>query len=168
MKMDKKGQGAVQGLGMFLMVFIAVVVGLILFQVIAQQVGSSSTQVLINSTLTITNDTISVGYIDYRAISDVIIVNNSDNALIDTANYTVTNNVINPTNQQLATSIVINPDYLHTLREWRISGTAQPTTYIADSGARSIAGIIAIMFALAIVVVALVPSLRSEIMNLMK
>ena len=163
-----KNKAQMNGMGMIVVVAITLLVGVILFQVIAQQVGSSTTQVLINSTLTITNDTISVGYIDYRAISDVIIVNNSDNALIDTANYTVTNNVINPTNQQLATSIVINPDYLHTLREWRISGTAQPTTYIADSGARSIAGIIAIMFALAIVVVALVPSLRSEIMNLMK
>jgi len=163
-----KNKAQMNGMGMIVITAITLLVGVILFQVIAQQVGSSTTQVLINSTLTITNDTISVGYIDYRAISDVIIVNNSDNALIDTANYTVTNNVINPTNQQLATSIVINPDYLHTLREWRISGTAQPTTYIADSGARSIAGIIAIMFALAIVVVALVPSLRSEIMNLMK
>jgi len=163
-----KEKAQMNGMGMIVITAITLLVGVILFQVIAQQVGSSTTQVLINSTLTITNDTISVGYIDYRAISDVIIVNNSDNALIDTANYTVTNNVINPTNQQLATSIVINPDYLHTLREWRISGTAQPTTYIADSGARSIAGIIAIMFALAIVVVALVPSLRSEIMNLMK
>ncbi|KKM03669.1 hypothetical protein LCGC14_1772070, partial [marine sediment metagenome] len=41
-------------------------------------------------------------------------------------------------------------------------------TYVAESGARSVIGLIAIFFALAVMVVALEPTLRQNLLNLGK
>lgn len=154
---NNRGQTNV-GLGLIITMFIAVLVGVIFFQVIAQTVGEST------NTITIENESIDtvvsgeVQYMDYKALSDVVIYNETGGIVPDT-NYVVTNNVIN--DGELSVSIL--PDTTATYESaWQVSATAQPTTYISDSGARSVAGLIVIMFALAIAIVAISPTLKSK------
>ena len=156
---DKKAQ---MSIGIIMYVFIAVIVGLIVFQVIAQQVGSTT------NTIALVNDSNAAGvdgsgfYItDYRAISSVVIWN-STTQLIPSSNYTVTNNVVY--NGALAINISID-DALYESETWMVSGTAQPLTYIANGGARSLVGIITIFFALAIATVALYPVYGSKLLE---
>lgn len=165
--MNKKGQMSV---GLILITFIAILVGIILFQVIAQQVGRSTTlDNIANMTIgTQTNGT-TYYFANYQSITDVVIYGNASgiSKRLDANNYTITNNVINPSNAQLSVGLLpSSADY--TATSWNISGTGTPTTYITNSGARGVAGIIAIMFALAIAVVALEPTLRSKVLDMMK
>ena len=162
--MNKKGQMEVGGI---IVAAITIIVGVILFVAIAQEVGSStSTITLANLTLgTQTNGTTT--YLTaYRAISNVVIVGNGSTPLqLSSGNYTITNNVIDPTTGGLSVSILPTAD-LYSGTGWNISGTAQATDYIADSAGRAIAGLIAVFFALAILVVALTPTLRGGVLNL--
>ena len=158
---DKKGQ---MDISTILYTFIAIIVGLILFQVIAQQIGTTT------DTITLANDSNTAGvdgttfYItDYRAISSVVIWN-STTQLIPSTNYTVANNVVY--NGALATSVTVD-DALYESETWMVSGTAQPLTYIANSGGRGIVGIITIFFALSIVGIALYPVLSSKLLESM-
>jgi hypothetical protein len=165
---DKKGQ---IGVGTILIVAITLIVGAIFLVAIAQSVGNSvNTQTLINSTISTSISNVSTFYIDYRSISNVIIVNGTAGGQgeVVAANYTVTNNVIDPSDGTLSVGITpatgINWNTYGTT--WRISGTAQPVTYIADSGGRAMANLIIVMFALAILVVALYPVYESKLLDM--
>ena len=171
--MNKKGQEGV-GFGSILIVFMAIIVGVVLFQVIAQEVGNSTNTIeVVNESLTVAvNDT--AQFLNYRALSSVVVINatdatglSTDNAsVLGSGNYTVANNVINPTSGALAVSIT--PTATEAYKSvWRVSATAQPTTYIAESGGRAMAALIVIFFALAIAVVALEPTLRGKILESM-
>jgi len=160
--MNKKGQ---EGLGMIIVVAITLIVGVILFTAISQQVGTStSTITVVNESIdTVVNGTAQY-FTGYRALSDVVILNETGTTILLATNYTITNNVINPTTGALSVRIV--PDATEIFKSaWRVSGTAQGTDYIADSGSRAVAGMIAIFFALAIAVVALTPTLRSNLLS---
>ena len=168
--MKKKGQ-AILGLGIILVTFVAILVGVVLFQAIAQEAGSSTTlTTLTNYSLgTITNGT-DYYNTDYKSFTNVIIRGNVTVAedILSAANYTVTNNVIDPSDGSLSVGITPSTDddwdvYGTT---WRISGSAQPVTYIADSGSRAIAGLIVVFFALAVAVVSLTPTLRSGVLDM--
>lgn len=162
--MDKKGQ---VNLGLIVMVFITVLVGVVLFQVISQEVGRATTTSEINVTLgAVTNGT-DVYMTDWRSISSPIIINGTTGSTIAAGNYTITNNAIDPTTGGLSIRIEPHADSPEVSSQvWNISGTAQPVTYIADSGGRALAGMIAIFFALAIAIIALEPTLRGGILNL--
>ena len=161
--MNRKAQGAI-GIGMILLTFITVFVGIIFFQVVAQEAGSSTNTVTFNDTAlgTMTNGTTTY-LTDYRALSDVVIRN--DTTTLDSGNYTVTNNVIDPTTGGLSVGILPASEF--TGQAWFLNATAQPVTYVAESGARSVVSLIAIFFALAVMVVSLSPTLRSGIMQMM-
>lgn len=166
--MNKKGQMS-NGLGIILIVAITLIVGVVLFQVIAQEVGkSTNTVAVVNVSLGDASNATTVYLTDYRSISDVVIYNESGDAIVPAGNYTVTNNDLN-TDQELCISVLPTTGVYEAFDgwEWTISGTAQPVTYIADSGGRAIASLIVIFFALAIAVVALVPSLRSGILSML-
>jgi len=77
-------------------------------------------------------------------------------------NYTVENNVIY--NGALSVNVTVDDAEFEGLG-WKISGTAQPLTYIANSGGRSLVGIITIFFALAIVVAAMYPVISSKLIE---
>lgn len=162
--MNKKGQS---GLGLIIIMFISILVGVVLFQVIAQTVGDSTNTVsVVNVTISLTNETTT--YLDFRALNDVIVTNASTTDTVVAANYTITNNVINPTTGSLSVGIIADELYPYPAASWNISATAQPQGYIAESGGRAMANLIVIFFALAILVVALVPNLRNEFMDLAK
>ena len=168
--MNKKGE--VNMFGIILVSFMAIIVGVILFQVIAQTVGDSTNTVsVVNESLdTVVNGTLQY-LTDYRSISSVVILNETDpsgftanETLLTSGNYTITNNVIHPTTGDLCVSI--EPTASANVKSaWQVSATAQPLTYIADSGGRAMAALIVIFFALAVAVIALEPTLRSGVLD---
>lgn len=151
-------------LGAIIIVAIALIVGVIFFQVIAQETGKGvNTVTLTNSTATASVNGSSFYLTDYRSLTATSITNGTTGATIPSSNYTITNNVVY--NGNLAVKIALSNDCAYGGETWAINGVAQPLTYIADSGARSVASLIAIFFALAIVVVALSPTARDGLMN---
>ena len=167
--MKNKGQ---MNLGVIITTAIAIIVGVILFQVVAQQAGESTTLITLSnhSIGTVTNGT-DVYLTDYRALSDVVVTNYTGLAILHANNYTITNNVIDPTtgglSVRVATLMDADTEAGWSATELHINATAQPTTYIDDGGSRSVVGLIAIFFALAIVVIALEPTLRGGALELM-
>jgi len=168
--MNNKGEVKV---GLIIIVAITLIVGVIFFQVIAQQVGESTTLWTIeNQSLgAVTN--ISFGgdplyMTNCKSMSDVIIFNATEGFTIGTGNYTLTNNVVHDGDLTVEISPEATDEMGLNVGSWTIDGTCQPTTYISNSGGRAIAGLIAIFFALAVLVVALVPTLRNEFMELVR
>ena len=162
-KKNKKGEVAL-GLGAIMVVFIAVLVGVVLFQTIAQETGvATSTVAVANESLgaAAVNDT--AQYLTaYTDISSLVVYNETGDALVPSTNYTATANVVY--NGNAAWGIV--PNTTSNLKSiWQISGTAKPTGYVDDAGARAMANLIPLFFALAIAIVALVPTLRNEVLS---
>ena len=158
--MNNKGQS----MQTLIIVFMALIVGVILFQTIAQNIGSSvNTGYIANTSLsTVVNGT--AQYLtDYRAISDVIIINETGNVVISSGNYTITNNVVH--NGALAVEIMPNAEDAY-ISAWKVSGEVQPLTYIDDAGGRSMASLVVIFFALAVGLIALYPVYESKILEL--
>ncbi len=171
--MNKKGQTQEQ-LGLILLAFVTIIVGVVLFQVAAQQVGevTNTVQVVNESLGDVTNGT-AIYVITYRGINDVVILNETDasgvftdNAtVIGSGNYTITNSVVDPTTGGLA--VRIDPTATVGWKTgWQISGTSQPLTYVPDSGSRAVTNLIVIFFALAVMVAALEPSIRMRILEM--
>lgn len=163
---NKKGQ---VGLQEILYVFIAVLVGVVLFQAIAQQVGSTTNTVsVVDSQHTAAANGASFYLTDYRAVSGFVAENITNGTAgfpitIAAGNYTVTNNVVY--DGALAVKITVD-DAAYASETWNLTFTAQPLTYIADSGARSMAALIVIFFALLVAVIAISPVARSGAMDL--
>lgn len=158
--MNKKGQ---MNIGIILIVFVSLIVGVILFQTIAQEVGDSTTLLtLSNESFTSAAVGESVYLTNYKNIASVEIYN-ATGTLVPAANYTVTNNVVY--NGALAVKITTGAVNEYAEQVWNISGTAQALDYIDNSGGRAMASLIVIFFALAIAVVALTPTLRSELLK---
>lgn len=167
--MNKKGQGSYGEIGIIIATFIAIMVGVILFQAIAQEASYGlNTVTLANLSLGAATNLTPI-YIDYRSVSSVVIINGTTGIVVAADNYTVTNNFIDPSDGTLSVRIVPSAGvgYNGAGSAWYISGTAQPTTYIADAGGRAITGLIAVFFALAVAIVALVPTLRSNILGVL-
>ena len=160
--MNKKGQ---MGVGSIIMVAIGVIVGSIFLVAVAQSVGTSvdTVDVANQSLAVVVNNT--AQYLDYRSISDVVVYNATGNVIVSSANYTVTNNVINPTTGALA--VQITPDTNDIYKSaWKVSGTAQPTTYIAEAGGRAMANLVIVFFALAVLALALTPVIKEGMANM--
>ena len=156
--MDNKGQ---VGVGLILMTAIALIVGAIFVPIIAQQLSTSTDTVAVaNQSETLAANSASIYIEEYRALSSVVILNATDDVTIGDGNYTITNNVIHPTTGALSVKVTTD-DAEFASNAVKVSGTAQPLTYTSDAGARAVISIIVIMFALAVAVVALEPTLRS-------
>lgn len=161
--MNSKGQ---INLGTILVVFITVLVGAIFVQSIAQEVGNTNNLVTLENTTigTLGAEGETIYITDYKYIGSPVIYNATGD-LVPAANYTLTNNVVY--NGAEAISITTAAVNAYANDSVNISGSAQPLTYIPDSGGRAMASLIVIMFALAVAIVALTPTLRSEILSYM-
>lgn len=152
--MNNKGQ--MVAVGGFIMLAIAVIVGAILLQASAQNVGTvTNTNIVNQSIATIVNGT--PQYItNYKAINSLVIYNESGNVVVGSGNYTATNNVIY--NGALAVEILpeASDEYKNA---WVVTGIGEPLTY-GDSGGRSMASLIVIMMALALLSVAVVYAVK--------
>lgn len=149
-------------LGLLLVAFLAIVVGVVLLQSAADQVAITTNTIAYNNTFgsDIVNET--TQYLtDIRAIGGtIVVVNRTNGVVIGAGNYTITNNVAYNGGLAVSMKPVINNEiYAY---GWRISGTAQPIGYIDDTAGRSIANLIIIFFALAIAVIAIYPTLKEN------
>ena len=158
MNNDKKGQ--IVGVGVLIVVALTIIVGVILMQASAQSVGDvTNTMTITNQSFAAANNTLYT--FSYKALTGVVIYNNTADVVIGVGNYTVTNNVI--TDGALTTTVAVNfSSAVYAGDGWNISATAQPTTY-GDGASRAIAGLIIIFFALAIAVIALTPVLKNKL-----
>jgi len=151
--MNNKGQTSTT-VGVIIVAFVTIIVGLILFQAVAQNVGTTTNTVALENDTTMTiavNDT--AQYLtSCRAISDVVIFNETGDVAVPAAQYEVVNNVV----YNGALAVTITPDAADEyLSIWTIDATCQPLTYIDNSGGRAMGGLITIFFALLIAVVAI-------------
>lgn len=169
--MNRKGENTMAGVGMFMGVFVLVIVGIALFQASAQNVGEvSDLATIVNQSLPATVVAGEAQYItNFKLISDVKVFNETNDVEVPASNYTLTNNVLDPATTGLSvnvTPIVTGFNSSFYSGVWTIDGTAQPLGYIPEGGARSVASLIAIFFALVIAVVALQPTLRSNVLSM--
>ena len=140
-------------IGVLLVVFVSVIIGLALFNGgITSNVGAST------QTVTYTNQTItfqaagSTVTLNGKLSSNVVVINQTSGTVVPSSNYTILNNVI--VNGALASQLQAANGYFNGVGV-NISYVSQPLGYIPDSGSRSIAGIIIIMAALAIAAIVL-------------
>jgi hypothetical protein len=147
--MESRGQMAIGGL---VLLAVTLIVGVVLLQGSAQNLGPVTNTVSVANTslATVVNGT--AQYLTaYKSLTNVVVYNETGDVLITAGNYTVTNNVVY--NGQLAVKIV--PETSADLKSaWLVSGTAQLPGYASDSGSRSMAGIIIILMAVALAVFA--------------
>jgi len=162
--MNSKGQ---INLGAIIGIFMTVIIGLAFVITIAESVGeSTNTVALVNQTETLGANGDSIYIEEYKSITSFVLLNASNNLTIGAGNYTVTNNALDPTTGALSVQVQTDDTEFQSL-EVRVSGTAQPRTYISDSGGRAIASLIVIMFALGLAIVALTPTMQSRILDMM-
>lgn len=159
--MNRKAQMA--GIAGLIMLAMSLIVGAILLQSAAQQVGTVIDTVNVNNvSLGVASNSTAVYLTDYRAISSVVVWNQS-NKIVPAGNYTVTDNVIDPTTGGLSVKFLPTSPAIEnwTGWTWKISGTGQPVTYDDNSGNRSIISLIVIFMALALLVAAVAYAVKT-------
>ena len=156
--MNKKGQS----IGLLLVAAVALIVGLVLFQVIAQQIGTTTNTVDVNMDITAPANGGVYNFTDYRALNSVTITDVASGITIGEGNYTIANNQI--VNGNLATTLTVD-DAQYAGNTWNIVATGQPLTYVPNGGSRAAISLILIFFALMLVAVALEPTMRSGLLK---
>jgi hypothetical protein len=162
--MNNKGQ--VAGVGGMILMAIIIIVGVILLQGSAQNLSSVLYTVnLANRSVgSIIVDDAAQYFTDIKSLSSVVILNQTNGTagfiggVIESGNYTVTNNVVY--NGGLAVKILPGtiPNQFNSV--WVVSGVGEPTAY-ADSAGRSMANIIIIMMAVALLAAVVVYAVKS-------
>jgi len=148
---SKRGQmGMVGGL---IMLAITIIVGAILMQGAAQNTDSVvNLATLKNYSLgTIANST-TVYITTYKSISNPVVTNSTNGAVIAATNFTITNNVAYNGGEAIKFTATAKDGEGFTGAVWQINGTVQPLAY-ADSAGRSLTNLIIIMTALALLAV---------------
>lgn len=167
--MDKKGEITI---GEILLAFIGVLVGAVLFLSVMQTVGDASNSIAFttatgNYTFTMPANGSSVDWTGQDLLSTPVVYNASGIAAISAALYTVGERVSPTTGVK---TVYLQADTVPAGDQVSVNATYVygPDGYINNSGARAVAGIIGIFMALAIVIVAMVPALRSGVLDMVR
>jgi|ETNvirnome_2_300_1030623.scaffolds.fasta_scaffold06554_2 membrane protein insertase Oxa1/YidC/SpoIIIJ len=159
--MNKKGQEI--GIGIFLVVFITLIVGLALYSAATSLVGSSvTTASIVNQSVTLPSPNTTLNLNGQAIVGTVTVTNTSDGVDL-TAQYVSNNSQI--VNGLLTATLWANDSSLQAGNAAVASYTYEPDGYISSASGRSIALLIPIFAALALVVVALSPTMRSNILS---
>lgn len=161
--MNNKAQ--MEGAGVILVVAIAIIVGLALYTGgIAPNIGTATQTVTYSEQLSNTTATLDLRgkYIETFAATNAT----NSSRTIPATNYTISNNVIG-SDGELTAQITLEPGVGYAT-PWNVTYTYQPTGYVTDAGARSVTGLIAILSVLAVAVVALAPTLRNKVMDMIR
>lgn len=161
--MNKKGQEL--NIGGLIMVAIAVIVGAILFTAVAGFIGQTTTTGSENNTYTPAADGSSIDLLGQELLSTPIVINQSSGNVSCADNYTIAEGVSPRTGTKriIMTTPTGNDESLCTVLN--ISYDYAPEGYIDDSAGRAVAPLILIFMALAIAITALVPTLRSKLLD---
>ena len=166
--MNNKGQMEVAAL---IILFISILVGLVLFLPIAQNVGSVTDTQVFNTTesgtvFTAPASGASTDLTGQELIGDAVVQNGSDGTAIETAgNWTVTE-IVSTTTGVKTLSFTTTAGSEFASKSVNLTYTYGPDGYIESAGARSITGLIVLFFALGIAVVAMTPVMRSKLFDL--
>jgi len=161
--MNRKGAEGIT-IGAIIMVFVGVIFGLvILTDGISNQVASiTQTATVVNSTQTFPAAGANLT-LTGQLVSDFIATNSTDGVTIGTGNYTIYNMQL--LNGELTALLEANTTPYNS-QDVNLSYTYEPFGYQTNSGSRALLGLIIIFAALAIAVFALVPTLRSGVLQL--
>ena len=161
--MNKKGQIS---MGILIIMFVAAIVGVTLFVVVAQQTGEvTQTGALDNFVIAAGANTSTHDFTDLRSMTGVSITNNTNAAAIPATNYTISNNFV--ANGNLVVRLTVTGVTFEN-EDWNVTATeTQGVGYIGDAGSRSMVLLIPIFFALAIFVAVLSPIMQSKILEMM-
>lgn len=171
-RMNRKGQEGAGGVGILIGIAITLIIGAVLLVPTAQYVGTATTTgTSTNKSFTMpangsTSDLTPCGQLNTSA---VVIYNYTMSAASNdtTGNYSITQ-ATSPTTGYLATRITCNGVTANYFCGYmaNVTCTFQPEGYITDAGGRTIAGLIVIFFALGIGVIALIPTLKNKVLEL--
>lgn len=164
--MNNKGQ---IGVAMIMIVFISILVGLILLPAVADEVGkSTNTVAVVNASYTVPADTVVIDLTGQELIDTPVVWNGTagEGNIIPATNYTIDEGV--STTSGLKTVRYTANNALYEGATMYITYTYGPDGYIESSGGRSLAGLIVIFFALGVAAIALVPTLRGGLIDLVK
>lgn len=151
--MNKQGQISV---GPIIIMFVVVIASLALYGVIVQSVGTTQKILNYNTSAGDAELSVAAGTTDLRgrAVGGFQARNESTGDLIvgDT-NWTTANNQINVDTGELTAQLTIGSDYIDAFNSsnWNISYNYQPDTYLPGGGERSMALLIVVFSALAII-----------------
>lgn len=154
--------------GSILVVFVGVIVALALFNGgIVANVSTTTNTLSFDSangqgTLT-PNDVFQD--LSGKSVSSFVAINATSGDTIEAGNYTILNNQV--VDGVLTARINATTDYDGVI-PWNVSYTYEPVGYINSAGGRSLANLIIVFAALAIGVFALIPAMRSGVMDLVK
>lgn len=159
--MNKNGQ---VGLNFVLIALIGILVGIVLLPTIAEFVSKSTGTVsLVNGTYTAPAEGSSIDLPGQELLSTPI-VNNVSGPSVPTTNYTIAEGISNTTSlKRILLTMPVGSGY--DAQEINISYDFGPEGYIDNAGGRSLASLVIIFVALAIAVIALVPTLKSKILD---
>lgn len=152
-----------QKIGMLVLTAVALIVGLILLQSSAQNVGVGS------DTATLTNYSFNLPSAEggkitlpgQELLSSAVVWNKTAQAITNTSVYSIAEEVSSTTGTK---RIVLTMNKYPTMYNMasNISYTYGVEGYIDDGGGRAVAGIIVLMFAIALAVVALYPTIKES------
>ena len=158
----KKAEGSVV---LIVLAAVTVIMGLVIFQQIANDVAGTTTVRTVRN-VSVTAPT-APAFVDIAGAQDLItsiaIVNNSDGAGIPASNITLVERV--GTDGLLTVSLqFIDPKW--NAKVINYSMEYGPDGYVESSGGRSLVSLILVFAGLGIAIVALVPTLRSGVLNM--
>jgi len=165
--MKNKGQVNISNL---LLIFIGAIVALSLIGAIALNTGISTTTYVHNDTLDGTSTTMpangeSADLTGQDLLSTPVVVNGTGSLEVAAGNYTIGERVSPTTGVKTVYIQTDSAEYAN--QPVNISYTYGPEGYATNSGARSVISLIVIFAALGIAIIALVPTLRSGVIEMM-
>lgn len=164
--MNKKAQ--IEMVGAIIVTFVGIIVAFAIFNGgITTNVGGVTSTQTFNTTAG--NDGLTANSLVQPLSGKLVtgfVARNNSGFVIESGNYTILNNQIF-NNELTATINASNTLCNGCTTAWNVSYTYQPVGFIPDAGGRAMTSLIIIFAALAIAVFALVPVLRSGVMDLL-
>ena len=150
--MDRKGQVSV---GMVVILGIAAIVGLILFQAAAQETGKSLPGLVTANNVTYTFPAAGSKLIitGQELVGTILVMNSTDGSVVPATNYTVAEEV-RTTDGYKGIVVTAKAGYYNS-KSVNISYQYYPDGYIDDSGGRGVMGIVVVLAAIAVALIIL-------------
>lgn len=164
--MNRKGQVSI---GLLFAAMIGIIVGAVLLIQVSQDVGTTTNTITVAADAGLYTTPANGERIDLLGqdiIGTPVVTNRSGSLIITDANYTIDEIVSETTGVKTISYRTDDADYASSAVN--ITYTYGPDGYISSAGGRSMATIIPIFMALLIAVVALIPSLRSKVLDMVK
>lgn len=164
--MNNKGQ---IGFGFIVMAAVAILIGLAFFPSISPNIGAMTktfTSTNVTMAMPANGATSELTMCGQRAAGTVQIINASTGTVVPTTNYTITQST--GTDGYLTAKITTTNSLLYAGRNVNVTCyDYEPKGYVAESGSRALVGLIAIAFAL-LIIVAAIPNLKDKLFDFIR